>query len=241
MTVTALRTETVDWNRAPDGALAPALADIAACAFLASAQEPSDPMERALHALVGERLGGGDAVIQGRTLARHFGLRPELPAMTNVWRDPAGGGLACVKGAPEAVMRLCRLDPQCMQRTIAVVEDMAQRGIRVLAVGKASVANEPLPDRQDGFAFGFVGLVGFSDPLRPEVPAAVAECRSAGVRVVMITGDHPATALAVARQAGLASDRLITGAELDPCPIRRSARRSGRSRYSPASRRAKSC
>jgi Ca2+-transporting ATPase len=69
---------------------------------------------------------------------------------------------------------------------------------------------------QHDFAFEFLGLVGLEDPIRPEVPAAIAECHAAGIRVVMITGDHRATALAIARQAGLAADAVpITGAELD--------------------------
>jgi Ca2+-transporting ATPase len=73
---------------------------------------------------------------------------------------------------------------------------------------------EAWPDTQHDFAFEFLGLVGLADPLRPSVSAAVAECRSAGIKVVMITGDYPATARAIARQAGLDAEGVVTGDEL---------------------------
>src|SRR5205823_5973827 len=85
---------------------------------------------------------------------------------------------------------------------------------RVLGVAEASWRDEALPDTQQGFTYSFCGLVGFADPLRPEVADAVAQCRSAGIRIIMITGDYPATAAAIARQAGLDPERVITGAEL---------------------------
>src|SRR5439155_22919581 len=72
-----------------------------------------------------------------------------------------------------------------------------------------------LPEEQHDFHFELLGLVGLADPLRPSVAAAVQECRTAGIRVIMITGDHPATAEAIARQAGLAPGKTITGPELE--------------------------
>ena len=78
---------------------------------------------------------------------------------------------------------------------------MAGDGMRVLAVAEARFHGQDLPDSPKDFEFAFLGLVGLADPLRPSVAPAVRECRSAGVRVVMITGDHPATALAIARKA----------------------------------------
>ncbi|HNW03615.1 MAG TPA: cation-translocating P-type ATPase, partial [Burkholderiaceae bacterium] len=103
------------------------------------------------------------------------------------------------------------------------VEAMAARGLRVLGVARgrwlgAALAADNLPAwplSQHDFDFEFLGLVALADPPRPEVPGALAECRRAGVRVIMMTGDHPATARAIARQVGL-SDRpdVITGAEI---------------------------
>jgi Ca2+-transporting ATPase len=93
---------------------------------------------------------------------------------------------------------------------------MASDGLRVLGVAKASFTRTQLPKEQHDFAFTFLGLVGFADPVRPQIREAVSECYSAGIRVVMITGDYPITAMNIARQIGLAgADRCITGAELE--------------------------
>jgi Ca2+-transporting ATPase len=92
---------------------------------------------------------------------------------------------------------------------------MADAGLRVLGVARASFAGSDLPASQHDFAYEYLGLVGLADPLRKSVPAAVALCRTAGIRVLMITGDYPATARAIARQAGIDSEIVMTGAELE--------------------------
>jgi Ca2+-transporting ATPase len=95
------------------------------------------------------------------------------------------------------------------------VDALAREGLRVLGVARADCAEADLPRTQRYFSFRFCGLTGFADPLRPEVKGAVAECRSAGIRVVMITGDYPATASAIAAQAGLEPERILTGSEVE--------------------------
>jgi len=93
---------------------------------------------------------------------------------------------------------------------------MARSGLRVLGVAKAQSKSEPLPTRQHDFEFVFLGLIGIADPIRPEVPQAISECQSAGVRVVMITGDHPVTASSIARKIGLEwPDQVMTGVQLN--------------------------
>ena len=93
---------------------------------------------------------------------------------------------------------------------------MSRGGIRVLAVAKARLpANYARPDTPRGLPFEFLGLVGLADPLRPSVPAAVQECRSAGIRVIVITGDYPQTAYAIAVQAGLDASAVLTGSEVE--------------------------
>lgn len=123
------------------------------------------------------------------------------------------------KGAPEAVFDLCHLDAAQVAALSQQVATMARDGLRVLAVARALFRPGALPAAQHGFDFtlvGLVGLVGLQDPLRPDVPGAIAECQAAGIRVVMITGDHPQTAMAIARQAGLRhTDHTLGGAELD--------------------------
>ena len=92
---------------------------------------------------------------------------------------------------------------------------MAAEGLRVLGIARASFTGEALPDSQHDFRFAFLGLAGLADPIRPSVPVAVRECQTAGVKVIMITGDYPATAQAIARQAGLQAGETVTGEMLD--------------------------
>ncbi|MGJ4948428.1 cation-translocating P-type ATPase [Bradyrhizobium sp. HKCCYLS20291] len=201
----------------PDGAmLQPATASpgavttdfraLVATAVLACDPQSHDPMEKALQAIDVDATAGA-------TLQRRYGLRPDLLAMTNVWSHD-GIVMVAAKGAPEATAKLCGLNATELTALQARIETLAAEGLRVLGVARANWTGDELPETQQGFAFTFCGLVGFADPLRAEVPGAVAECRSAGIRVLMITGDYPATAAAIARQAGLDPEQVITGAEL---------------------------
>ena len=192
--------DTVVSGPVPTGDPAEGLIRLAA---LASAVRPVDPMDRAVRALA-EDVGGGPAGSAGGEPDRVWPLRPDRMAVIQLWSGADGAGLAAAKGAPEAIFALCRLEAGAITRLQAVVEHYAADGLRVLAVASAPVAvPASAPDEPDGLDFTLAGLVGFVDPLRPEVPAALAEARAAGIAVVMITGDHPATALATARAAGL--------------------------------------
>lgn len=189
------------------------LADIVLCGLHASPRAAFDPMERAFHAF-GAVLQREDA--PGRNPIRTYPLRPGLMAMSQVWPVQDGMHEVACKGATEAVARLCRMSTADADRVDALANDMAGRGMRVLGVARAKLpADVPFPSDHLDVAFSFVGLVGLSDPLRDEVPEAIEECRSAGIRVVMITGDYPATASAIAKQAGLAVGTVLTGAEVD--------------------------
>jgi Ca2+-transporting ATPase len=164
-------------------------------------------MEKALHAL------GPDAA-GCRQLARSYGLRPDLLAMSNAWCSAGGACIVAAKGAPETIGVLCRMGAGELAELRKRVDALAREGLRVLGVARATGDPDSLPESQRDFAFSFCGLIGFADPLRPEVRDAVAECRSAGIRVVMITGDYPATASAIAAQAGLDHARILTGTEI---------------------------
>lgn len=201
-----------------DGAmsLAPQFHDLIDTSILASAPVPVDPMEVAFHE-AGHHSSTLADRLSGLELAHVHGLRPELLAMSNIWRrdDPDEDYRVAAKGAPEAVATLCRLSPDEHERLKAAVDAMAERGMRVLAVAAASArADMPLPATQHEHDFTLRGLIGLADPLRSSVPAAVAECRRAGIKVVMITGDYAATARAIAAQAGIVDGDVLTGAEL---------------------------
>ena len=174
-------------------------------AILASVVDPFDPMEKAFHQL-GERfLANTEHLHHDWRLVQTYALSPALRAMSHVWSASGDGAqTVATKGAPEAVMDLCHLDEAQKSRIAGVVDELAAEGLRVLAVARGKFAGQDWPVDEHGFDFEFIGLLGLADPVRAEVPAAVAECRAAGIRVVMITGDYPATARAIAHQAGLA-------------------------------------
>ena len=143
-------------------------------------------------------------------------FEPERRYAASFRRD-ASGLRAFVKGAPERVIEMCALDDARREAAHWQASLMAQRGFRVLAVadGPASEAALDMPEgRRVGMAFR--GLVGMIDPLRAGVAEAIARCRNAGIDVTMITGDHPVTALAIAKELGLAAHagEVMSGATL---------------------------
>jgi len=183
--------------------------------ILASAPQPVDPMEIAFHDLSGDRANDGIMARQGQgcTLHHHYPLAPSLLAMSQVWRSPQPGGeqLIATKGAPEAIADLCHMTEPERERLKAAVDVMAGAGLRVLGLAEARWPEGHLPETQREFAFTYRGLVGLADPLRAAVPAAMRQCWAAGIRVVMITGDYPQTARAIAAQAGIGGDDVLTG------------------------------
>ncbi len=204
------------WHRADGQSFGPSFGDdireVLHGALGASATLPTDPMDRAIHELAG--------MIEAppRALVQSYGLRPELLATSNLWREGDGVSVAAyAKGAPEAVAELCRMSEARRTAMLRQVDDLAQQGVRLLAVARAGFVPDGrgFPESQRDIPFVYLGLVGFADPLRATVPAAVAECRSAGIRVVMITGDYPVTARAIAGQAGIDHGSLLSGEELD--------------------------
>ena len=186
--------------------------------ILASAEEPVDPMEKAFHALGQRTLKGTEHLHHGKwNLKQVYGLSSELLAMTHAWQRPDDlkAYAVATKGAPEAVADLCHLDAVKRKVLLDAANVMASNGLRVLGVAKAEFSDAPLPENQHDFAFEFIGLVGLADPLRSSVPQAVADCYSAGIRVVMITGDYPKTAQAIAAKAGINSSGVVSGEDLD--------------------------
>ena len=211
--------QTLAHDAVPEDGLAGDFQLLAELGILASAQRPVDPMELAFHELGDAHGGAGIRARQqdGWTLRHHYPLDPALLAMSHVWDSgtPADDHVIATKGAPEAIADLCALPPPARSAMQQAVDAMARDGLRVLGVAEARWdQSADLPASHREFAFTFRGLVGLADPLRPSVPGAVRECREAGIRVVMITGDYPQTARAIARQAGIPADDVLTGAEL---------------------------
>jgi len=185
-------------------------------AVLASRADPFDPMERALHAAFVHAPATAPPHARPTVLVREYPLAPDLLAVTHVWEgSPSGALLVASKGAPEAIAQLCHLSTEERAQMMRQVASLAGDGLRVLGVAQGEIAAGNLPASHGELRLQLAGLVALEDPVRTDVPPAVAECRTAGIRVVMITGDYPVTAQSIARQAGLEHpEAVMTGEEL---------------------------
>jgi len=193
--------------------------------ILASRKDPFDPMEKALKQVGDDYLARTEHLHQDWEILREYPLTGELLAMSCVWQSPEDKLVVATKGAPEAIADLCHFNTQQRQDLEQQINKMAIAGLRVLGVAKVIGQHQKnktlksLPEAQHDFEFAFLGLLGMADPVRPTVAPAIAECYTAGIRVVMITGDYPATAQNIARQIGLKpATEVITGAELETIP-----------------------
>ncbi len=181
---------------------------------LASQVNPFDPMEQAF-LTAGDRLFNGlDNIYNSQAIIREYPLDEQSLSVAQVWSGDKSDNLVALKGAPETVFELCHLPKKQITNLNQQSKQLTDKGLRVLAVARAK-AGTKLPDDRHDFDFTFLGLVGLADPIRSEVPAAIKLCHQAGIRVVMITGDHPETALHIASQIGLDHGAVLTGPEFE--------------------------
>ena len=180
-------------------------------AQLASAVRPHDPMDVAVHSAAGSR--------QVSELVRSHPLTPEFLAVVQVWKSPDGDGLIyAAKGAPETILDVCRPDERERARIEKAIYELGCEGMRVLGVATARVEGDSTLHPRE-VRYEFEGLLGFEDPVRGDVPGALATARRAGISVALVTGDYPATALAAAREAGIdTSAGVLTGTEAATAP-----------------------
>ncbi|TAK66589.1 MAG: cation-transporting P-type ATPase [Betaproteobacteria bacterium] len=178
-----------------------------------------DPMEVAL-AGIGRQASGG---LDGFARIDEIPFDTDRKRMSVLCATPQGRVLYC-KGAPETVLAACDLvqfdagiaplDAAARTRLLAAQDAMTEAGLRVLAFAHCAV-EDGMPGEERGMTL--TGLVGLEDPPRPEVAQAISRCASAGIRIIMVTGDHPHTALAIAREIGLVKTEqpvVIAGGEL---------------------------
>jgi Ca2+-transporting ATPase len=189
-------------------------------AILSCKKDPFDPMEQALLKTGIDDLSGTEHLHEDWELLQEYPLSRELLAMSNVWRlKKSDDYIIAAKGAPEAIFDLCHLGEQEVAVVTGEAETLAAQGLRVLGVAKSTFRLGQLPDGQHAFPFTYLGLIGFADPVRPDAAEAISECRTAGIRVVMITGDYPATAQNIAAQIGIPeTDIILTGPDLESMP-----------------------
>ena len=187
-------------------------AHVVETAALACELDPFDPMERAL---VSAAAGPAEVLRRTWALERDYPFTPEFLAVCHAWRSPSDERRVAIKGAPETVLALCGLDPESARIAMNEIESASGRGLRLLAIAEAAWDSTELPEDPREYRFAWLGFVALADPLRAGVPEAIAQCRRAGIRVVMITGDHSGTALAIAHQAGIATEGgVLTGVDI---------------------------
>lgn len=203
MTVACLRRGNGEWHQMGEGALAGELQELLSIGAKACKHDSHDPVDMAF-----------TGTVPPARPARHYGVSPEWPVMVNCYPAPGGGFTLAAKGAPEAIARLCGFDAAAIDALNRDMAGTAAKGVRLIAIASGEFKGAELPAVVSGFRLTFEGLAGLADPLRPEVPQAVAECRAAGIRVIMMTGDYPATAAAIASAAGIGRGDVLTGSEV---------------------------
>ncbi|HEX4981184.1 MAG TPA: HAD-IC family P-type ATPase, partial [Ilumatobacteraceae bacterium] len=220
--LTVATTVTSDGSRHTSGQLSEDQRTLLEAAVLACEPEPFDPLDVAI--VVHARGQGIDVdALHAGELVGDWPFDPDDKYLTHVWRLPDGTTRVAAKGSIEGVMRHCGHDSSTADAAQVTHDALADDGMRIVAIaaGRAGGTGGTTGDRQrDELALTFTGLVAFSDPIRDGVSTALEQCRTAGIRVIMITGDHPATAHAVAEgldlpHSGAHGDVIATGDDLD--------------------------
>ncbi|HEY9131410.1 MAG TPA: cation-translocating P-type ATPase [Dyella sp.] len=214
-------------HRTADGPMPPQFEPLLVHALMAISPHTFDPMEKAISAYARQWLPPEAQAAAYRPFARTYELTPALMAMTHAFVREAGEGHdLAAKGAPEAILALCNLPSKERADIDRRIQALAAQGLRVIAVASGQWDSGEWPDSQRDLKYRFLGWLAFRDPPRPDAAAAVSECLRAGIRVIMMTGDHPQTAQAIAAQVGLGNrGNYITGDEIDTWSDRQLARR----------------
>ncbi len=184
--------------------------------ILSSQVNPYDPMEKAIINIGDQYLQNSEHIHKDWLMEKEYPLSKDLLAMSRVFANTGTNEkVIAAKGAPEAIFDLCHLGNENISKYEMVVAEMASAGLRIIGVARAKLIPGELPSLQHDFDFEFLGLIGLSDPIRNNVPGAVKECYKAGIRVIMITGDYPVTAINIGKEIGIKNPELcITGSEL---------------------------
>lgn len=182
---------------------------------MASERSPFDPLEQAIVTTAGEA-GLDVEALHAQELVHDYPFDPEHKYMCHVWKHD-GSFAAYAKGAPEGVLYRCGASDAVVAQVSEANRELAQRGMRLIGVASGRLEEATGDRKRDEASLEFIGLLAFSDPPRPGVAQALKECMDAGIRVVMITGDHPVTARAVAEGLGLGAgdDSVATGDDID--------------------------
>lgn len=186
-------------------------------AVLASEPSPFDPLERSIFGYARQMGIDPGSLHRQWTLAKEYRFESQRRYMSHIWRSSDGRLLLCAKGAVESILGLSAVDPNERRQMLEANTQIAGQGMRVIAVAQRFLQTISGDREVDESGLSILGLIGLSDPPRHGVKEAVEESQRAGIRVLMVTGDHPLTAHAIAEAVGLVHDdeQLVTGAEIE--------------------------
>ncbi len=182
-----------------------------------SQKNPFNPISKAFANLFEKYLFNSEHRHSHWSLFKEFPVIKNSLAVVSVWKtDQDGDYFIATKGAIESVMDLCKIKKDKRDLYLSQASEMAKDGLRIFAVAAAKYKGRQIPENREDFSFEYLGLIGLQDPIRPTVKEAIKECYSAGVRIIMITGDYAETAQSIAAQIGLKNPKLsISGSEID--------------------------
>ncbi len=181
-------------------------------ATMSSLDDPFDPMEIAIKKVFEEMKL---KIEEGLVTARDYALGRKF-TVARGWKEKTGGYFVALKGSPEGVLDKCVLKEKDKRYIFDQVEKMASLGMRVIGVAEAE-GIKVLPVKKSDIKYKWVGLLGIKDPVREGVRDSLMVCKTAGIKVMMITGDYPATAIKIAEDAGMEVDRsnVLLGEEME--------------------------
>lgn len=188
-------------------------------AMWASEESPFDPMEKSIHETFG--LYAGQDPRDEFKIVKEFPLSGKPPVMTHILGNTKGERIVACKGALEGIVGLCGLNRTEAAEALAKGREYARKGFRVLGVAKGHAHEASPPENQEPLNLEFLGLITFYDPPDQHIARVIEKFHQTGVRVVMITGDYPETAEAIAKIVGIKSDRIITGTQVREMDDRR--------------------
>lgn len=191
----------------------PALTDLLEAAMWASEPIPFDPMEKAIHEAYGRNTSADKR--KSFRMVHEYPLGGIPPMMTHVFEDAQGTRIIAAKGAPEALLQVSGVSLEERLNIEKMVNQLAEKGYRILGVGVCETIPEKFPARQQDIVFTFAGLLAFLDPAKKDIASVFQQFNDAGIVVKIITGDNAVTTQAIAREAGLVTHNApIDGDEL---------------------------
>jgi len=196
---------------------APELSELIENAMWSSEPVPFDPMEKTIHRVY-EETRAQDRRKDFRMI-HEYPLEGKPPMMTHIFEDAAGTRIIAAKGAPEALLEVSNLSDSEKEKLRRKISDLGKQGYRLLGVGKAQFEGDSFPQRQQDFAFEFLGFTVFYDPPKPGIQQVFRQIYDAGIKVKVITGDNADTTNAIAKQAGIINDGMaVNGADVVQLP-----------------------